>query len=127
MLKRVLVIDDDPVFCEVVRTALEREGVQQTSVVHNARDALDMLQRNENQFDLIVLDLNIPEFDGVELLGEFKNLPYTGAIAIVSAEPQVVVDVAQNLATQYGLNVIDSVNKPLSKRDIKRWLTLLNS
>ena len=90
MFDNVLVVDDDPIHCELLRVQLNQLGAKSVFVVHDGNSALGTLTQ-EHRIDFIVLDLNMPEFDGIEFLGKIKDIPFSGAIAIVSAETPAVI------------------------------------
>ncbi|GAB4228400.1 MAG: hypothetical protein Kow00121_57310 [Elainellaceae cyanobacterium] len=69
---RVLVADDDLDSLELVKVLLEQEGMIVTTVA-SARQAITMLQ--QNQFDLLISDIGMPEMDGYELLRQVRTLP----------------------------------------------------
>ena len=83
----VLLIDDEKAYAGVIKEALESCGVQ-AHVAHSAMDALILFQ-NVNP-DLVLLDVMMPEMDGLQLLrwlrehSEQDSLP----IHIVSAKAQ---------------------------------------
>jgi type II secretory ATPase GspE/PulE/Tfp pilus assembly ATPase PilB-like protein/ActR/RegA family two-component response regulator len=77
---RVLVADDDPQMRRLVRTVLEREGVQ----VFEAADGLDAIDLvGQQQFDLIILDLNMPRLDGMGVLEELGSNVATAQIPVI--------------------------------------------
>ncbi|MGI9464492.1 MAG: response regulator [Aestuariivirgaceae bacterium] len=123
MFDNVLVIDDDPIFCEVMQTYLKQSGAKTITVAHDGRGALANLQQNLDQTDFIILDLNMPDLDGIELLNKLKELSFSGSIAVVSGETPVVINMAASLARQYGLNVIDARKKPVDKSVVDRWIS----
>ena len=67
MAKTVLIVDDDPHIQDVISFALEREGYD----LKNARDGAEALRQFESgKPDLIVLDVSMPEMDGLEVCRE---------------------------------------------------------
>jgi len=62
----VMVVDDDPAILDVTRQVLERSHEIVVNPVSSSREALDILQKN--RFDAIVLDYDLPEINGIELL-----------------------------------------------------------
>ena len=75
----IVVIDDNPGDIELLRMALESAGVDCTlNVLDNGRDAMEFVQRlgrfsGVSAPDLVVLDLNLPGNDGVEILQALRN------------------------------------------------------
>lgn len=70
MSKRILVVDDDPDIRQVLLDRLESYGyVVETAV--NGRDALDALQGSA--FDGMVLDIRMPEINGMEVLRQTRK------------------------------------------------------
>jgi DNA-binding NarL/FixJ family response regulator len=64
-LPRILLVDDHRLFAEAVRSALANAGFDIVEVVSNGERALDAVESHRP--DLVLLDLNIPRFDGVDL------------------------------------------------------------
>ena len=77
---RILVVDDLEENRDVLGRRLEREGY---TVVHaeNGRRALDLIAAEP--FDLVLLDVMMPELDGFETLGHIKDNPTTRDIPVI--------------------------------------------
>jgi CheY-like chemotaxis protein len=73
MSKRILLIDDDELLCEVLVDFLELSGYAVTTA-GNGRQGLDRLA-DSAAFDLILLDLVMAEMDGIRFLKAFEQLP----------------------------------------------------
>ncbi len=67
---RILVIDDEPALCAVVRRLLKREHEVVTCV--EAREALKLL-RTDSAFDVVICDIMMPEMSGIELFAELRR------------------------------------------------------
>jgi CheY-like chemotaxis protein len=87
---RILVIDDEPAFTELLRLNLEGSGAYEVRAEHDARKALETVRAFRP--DLIVLDLIMPEVGGAELSEQLKadatlrDIPVVFSSAIVSKE-----------------------------------------
>jgi CheY-like chemotaxis protein len=68
----VLVVDDEPISRRAVSAALDRVGLKSTAV-HQPSLALALLQ--DNPFDLVVLDISMPEMNGFEMCTGMRALP----------------------------------------------------
>ena len=68
-MKRVLVIDDDPTFCTMLRTFLTNKGYS----VREAFSAAESLKAvRDEQFDIALCDFRLPDKDGLELLKDIR-------------------------------------------------------
>jgi len=70
MMKQILVVDDDQLMHRLFQHHLERAGYQMVSAL-NGREALDIVARQPPA--LIVMDIMMPDVDGLVALRELKN------------------------------------------------------
>lgn len=78
--KQILVVDDDALMHRLFQHHLERAGYQMVSA-HTGREALDICARQPPQ--LIVMDIMMPDMDGLEALRELKKGDATKAIPVI--------------------------------------------
>lgn len=107
--RSVLVVDDEPRIREVVQYALEREGfrVLGAADVGEARRTL-----SQRSFDLIVLDVMLPDGDGLELCKEIRRTSRT-PLLFLSARGD---EIDRILGLELGGD--DYVTKPFSPREL---------
>ncbi len=77
---RILVVDDDPVICEVVRLSLALEGLD-VATVGDGTAALAHLR--QHPVDLVLLDRRLPGMDGLEVLSAIRADPATAEVSVV--------------------------------------------
>ena len=65
-MARILLADDEPATCDLVRRALETDG-HTVAVMAGGQEALDRLKAGTTDFDVLVSDVNMPGMDGIEL------------------------------------------------------------
>ena len=65
---KILVLDDDQFTLKLLARMLENSGYTTVSICDNGRAALESVDRPGAQPDVILLDLNMPEMDGVEFV-----------------------------------------------------------
>ena len=80
MLKRILIVDDEPAIRDMVAFALRKDNYEP---VHagDAREAQEAIAQKVP--DLILLDLNLPRMDGREVLQHIKTQPQLRRIPVV--------------------------------------------
>ncbi|MHC2252562.1 two-component system OmpR family response regulator [Bradyrhizobium embrapense] len=106
---RILVVDDDPHIREVIRVALRKAGMSVTE----ARDGKDALARFAGERpDLIVLDIGMPEFDGLDVCREIRKSSDV-PILFLSARDE---EIDRILGLEIGGD--DYVTKPFSPREL---------
>ena len=86
--KKILIIDDEPNFLEVLKARLEMEDYE---VIATLSGAEGLLKAKEEQPDLILLDVVMPEMDGYTVLKHLRADRKTKAIPViaVTARPGV--------------------------------------
>jgi DNA-binding response OmpR family regulator len=75
----ILVIEDDSAVSTIIRDLFLKEGYD-VRTFSNAQDGLKALQGEE--FDLLILDLGLPDMDGLELCGRIKRDPLRGKMPV---------------------------------------------
>lgn len=80
MAKRILAVDDEKHILRLVQINLEKAGYE-VSTASNGREAVEAVRANRP--DLIVMDVMMPEMDGLEALQILKNDDATSSIPVV--------------------------------------------
>ncbi len=121
-LKHVLVVDDDPILCEVLRSYFEERGVLQVSIAEDGNEARTILDANAGAIDLISCDLNMPDADGIEFMQHLKEAGSQIPVLIISSAHESVVSSAALLAKTHNLNLISTIRKPVNKEKLETAL-----
>jgi CheY-like chemotaxis protein len=110
---RVLLIDDDPSVCELMRKHLEVAGYQ----VMEARSGDEGLHlaRTERP-DAITLDVVMPNVDGFGVLSALKRDPATASI------PVIVLSIVEDKLTGFSLGAAEYLVKPVRRDELERVL-----
>ena len=111
MYRNILVAEDNKINQIVTKNLLSLIGYDCT-IVENGFNALQMAQKED--FDLILMDLNMPYLNGVEATKRIREFNQsTPIIALTASE----VGEVQEECIAIGMN--DIINKPLNKNDLK--------
>ena len=109
MAHSILVVDDDPHIRDVVRFAFEKTGMT-ISIAQDGKEALRQFDRNVH--DLVVLDIGMPEMDGLEVCRQIRKTAET-PILFLSARDE---EIDRILGLEIGGD--DYVTKPFSPREL---------
>lgn len=112
-MSRLLIVDDDREFAAAAATLAEQEGFEVT-IAATLADARQRL--GDARFDLLLLDLQLPDGHGLDLLHEVDLIPH-GRIVVVTGNP--TLESAMRAVTE---PVIEYLVKPI---DPDRWLDML--
>lgn len=118
---RVLVVEDNAVNRRLISRVLEKLGCVAT-LVEDGRKALEELRQRAERYDLVLLDLHMPELDGLATLREIRA-GNTGARAQTMWIIALTADAREQQRTRgmaEGLN--DYLTKPLSVTDLETAL-----
>ncbi|MFC5051933.1 response regulator [Rubritalea spongiae] len=117
---RILIVDDEPTLRIGLEVALEDDDRDIVSV-SSGSEALELLK--EESFNLIVLDLNMPDVTGLDVLNELRKRGDMTRVMVCSAH---VTDRAVLSAVRNG--VVDFLAKPISLQQLRDFVdTLLGS
>lgn len=107
----ILVVDDDLVAAELLSEVLTKEGYRVRIATHG-KNAVKMGE--SEAFDLVITDMKMPEFSGLDVLKSFKRLnPHTSTIVITAfGSFETAIDAIQNGAYDY-------IIKPFKMEEIK--------
>ena len=83
---RILVVEDEETLCENIAKGLKIDGYE-VDTCFDGESALDMIL--SESYDLIILDLNLPKMDGMEILENLRKDDPETAILILSARGQL--------------------------------------
>jgi DNA-binding NtrC family response regulator len=112
----ILVVDDEPDIRELIKDILEDENYQVT-IAANGEEA--QAEFNRQLPDLVLLDIWMPDIDGITLLKEFKQ--QNKAVTIVMMSGHGTIETAVE-ATRLG--AIDFIEKPLSMAKLLRGVEM---
>ena len=109
MTHRILIVDDDLHIREVIRVALRKAGM----TVFEARDGKEALSRfPADRPDLIVLDIGMPEFDGLDVCREIRKTSDVPILFLSARDDEI----DRVLGLEIGGD--DYVTKPFSPREL---------
>lgn len=109
MPKHILIVDDDPHIREIVRFALEKAGML-TSEARDGAEALKCFLKD--QHDLIVLDISMPEMDGLDVCREIRKTSNVAILFLSSRDDEIDRIVGLELGAD------DYLTKPFSPREM---------
>ena len=84
---RLLIVEDEKELCDTISKSLYESGYE-VDTCYDGDEALDYILTEE--YDLIVLDLNLPGMDGMDILKELRKENEETKVLILSARSQII-------------------------------------
>lgn len=105
-MNKVLIVDDEKLICDMLKTELEKNNYDVT-VVNSSKDAIKAIEYT--QFDIILLDLMLPKITGLDLLALIKEKSPNTVVIIITAYGS-----AESAVKAMKLGAFDYITKPFS-------------
>lgn len=117
--KTIMVVDDNPDIITIVRTILEGKGYKVMSAYSGA-ELLSSLEKDKP--DLVVLDIMMPQMDGLEVLTRLKAAPDTASIPVILLTAKVQYE---DVLGGYKLGADYYITKPFTSTQLINGINLL--
>jgi DNA-binding NtrC family response regulator len=103
---RVLAVDDEQVVCESIRRVLSQEGYDVTTTT-SPRQGIELIRKSP--FDLLLLDIKMPELDGIDFLREARAISPETEVLIITGYATI-----ETAVEAIKLGAFDYLEKPVS-------------
>jgi EAL domain-containing protein (putative c-di-GMP-specific phosphodiesterase class I)/CheY-like chemotaxis protein len=120
--RHVLVVDDSELQRQFVVELCSGLGIES---IHQAVDGIDAMSqlRINPQIEAIVLDLEMPGMDGVQVLHEMARLGLEPSVVVASARETVLLNVVESMGRSLGLHLLGVLQKPISQEQLAASLS----
>jgi DNA-binding response OmpR family regulator len=117
--RRLLIVDDEPAFGEFVARAARELGYQ-TEVTHHGDKFIQAYPRFKP--DLIILDVVMPDLDGIDLIRWLAAERCTARIIVVTGYNPSYASMAEQIGRGLGGLTISTMRKPVSLNQLRKVL-----
>jgi len=124
---RILVLDDEPFMLKLLARMLSNLGYTAVSTSDNGPAALIRIDDPQNSPNLILLDINMPQMDGVEFVRHLVEHHFSGALILVSGEDERVLQSVEKLVRAHKITVLGYLHKPVSPERLSSLIELYAS
>ncbi len=122
---QVMVVEDHGFQRRIALRLLAELGVLRVLEGSDGLCALEVLRKQSTAPDLVLVDLDMPGMDGIECIGHIAQERLARAVVVVSALDPALLNTVQTMAHAYGLRVLGSVQKPLTRDKLEALLRRL--
>jgi DNA-binding response OmpR family regulator len=118
-MARVLIVDDSYDFAEFLRKATEEIGYEAKVLASNSYFERVLADWEPT---ILILDIVMPERDGLELLGTLAKQNFKGQIVLISGAENFCLSMSATSAKARGLHVAATLRKPCRKEELQQTL-----
>ena len=114
LLNRITAVDDDPFFLHFIEDKFQEIGLKNVNLFSDPNLGLESLIVNSEFNDLVLVDLQMPEIDGIAFLKLLGDAGYKGQVIVISGFESKVLQMAESIAKQRHLAILGQLTKPFS-------------
>lgn len=119
---KILVLDDEAFMLKLLSRILSNLGFTSVTLCDSGRAALEQLADADASPNLILLDLNMPEMDGIEFVRHLVERHYTGSLILVSGEDERILQTAEKLVQAHKIPILGHLHKPVKPETLSALL-----
>jgi EAL domain-containing protein (putative c-di-GMP-specific phosphodiesterase class I)/FixJ family two-component response regulator len=111
----VLVVEDHDFQRQVALRLLQQMGVGTALEAADGRGALVVLGQQKQPVDVVLVDLDLPQMDGIEFIGHVAQERLANAVVVLTALDPALLNTVRIMARAAGIRVLGTVEKPLTQ------------
>jgi len=106
---KILMVDDEPNILELLKTYLETSGAHQVETASSGVEALEKIEAEDGYYDCLLLDIQMPQMNGLTLCEKVRTLPDYGHVPIIML---TAMSHKSYLDKAFSLGATDYLTKP---------------
>ncbi|SNX59230.1 EAL domain, c-di-GMP-specific phosphodiesterase class I (or its enzymatically inactive variant) [Nitrosomonas ureae] len=119
---KIMILDDDTFMLKLLTRMLAKLDYTSVVTCDNGSDALRKIDHIDTRPDLILLDLNMPDMDGIEFVRYLVDRQYHGKLILVSGEDERMLKTAERLVHAHKISMLGYLLKPVSPEKLSEIL-----
>ncbi len=118
---KILVLDDEPFILKLLGRILSNLGFSSVVLCDSGQAALEKTS-GQDAPNVILLDLNMPEMDGIEFVRHLVERNYAGSLILVSGEDERMLQTAVKLVRAHRIPILGYLHKPVKPEALSALL-----
>ena len=120
--RKIMLLDDEPFMLTLLKHVLKNIGYSQVTGFSSGESALASLDQEAAQPEVILLDLNMPEMDGLEFVRHLVKRSFVGNLILVSGEGERMLEATVKLVSAHKIGVLGHLQKPVKPDELSALL-----
>src|SRR6218665_789230 len=123
----VMVVDDSSMHRYSAHLCLRTFGINQVYEAANGKLALEQLAQLSQMPAVMLLDLEMPVMDGIEVLQQLAKLQNNPAVVLASSSDEVLISAVATMAEALGVSLLGAFRKPVTPTALAEALSSYNA
>lgn len=119
---KIMLLDDEPIMLNLHARILKNQGFTDVICYESGQAALDGFESANGHPNLILMDLNMPEMDGIEFVRHLVDRKYVGSLILISGEDERMLQATEKLVQAHQIVVLGHLRKPVSPQAVATLL-----
>lgn len=119
---KIMLLDDESMMLKLHARMLENQGYTAITLCSSGQTALDLIDGSSERPNLILMDLNMPEMDGIEFVRHLVERKFVGSLVLISGEDERMLQTAEKLVQAHRISVLGHLQKPVSAQALMALL-----
>jgi len=121
----VYIIDDEPEIVELLSDVVEQAGLNVQGYTRASQFFKEVTLHNPD--DILLLDLNLPEIDGIEVMRQLSKQDIQPALILISGTDKGLLAAAEKLGNAHNLKILSALSKPINNEVLLELLDQLTA
>lgn len=121
--KSVLIVEDNPINLKLLRDILNFQKFEVIETI-DGKSAIETVENNYNKIDLILMDLQLPDMNGLEVIQKIKTTPESKNIPIIVVSAHAM---ESDIKKCHEAGCLDYITKPINVQEFINKINLFFS
>ena len=121
--RTIYLVDDEPMLLDMLSEVISLCGISSKSFTQ--ANQLFETVKSFNIDDIIILDIHMPQMDGVEVMNQLTSYSVRPSLILISGHDSGMLQTADQLGKFSGLKILATLQKPISIERFKAFLKTL--
>lgn len=119
----VLYVDDDELMLELISQQFRFLKIDNFYLAQTVQAADEIFEQQGSNIDVALVDLYMPEINGIGFLKHLRDLNFRGSVGFISGAREFAIAAAERMARHNHLNLLGSLRKPFKVEALEAFLS----